>query len=266
MTILRNLSPGRCGLMMPTALGLYYDAFFADPILRSFYGGSGYANLGYWTPETNDALEAGDLLGDQLVAPYAYPEAEVLEVACGEGATTARLCAHFQPERITAIGLAHGQLTEARTRAPECDFLQMDATRLGFTTASFDIVVSVEAAFHFDTRKDFLAEAFRILKPGGMLVLSDLLMTAGTPLVPKQNRLTGSPQYAELLRQSGFADAKLTDVTDQTWRAYRPRFTRPIAERPSWVRRGEGIRDLLAANVALAWAIRSCVLVCARKP
>ena len=41
---------------------------------------------------------------------------------------------------------------------PGRHFLQMDAARMAFDEASFDVVLCVEAAFHFDTRRDFLRE------------------------------------------------------------------------------------------------------------
>jgi ubiquinone/menaquinone biosynthesis C-methylase UbiE len=245
-------------------LAAFYAAFSADPVLREFYGDSGYANVGYWRSDTASAAQACDDLVDELLGPVPASTAAVLDVACGAGATTRRIAERLQPQSLVGIGLGADSLASARRRAPTAHFARMDAARLAFESECFDAVVCVEAAFHFDTRARFLSEALRVLKPGGALVLSDLLLARGTPLAPDENHLASPAAYARLLTRVGFGAVTLTDVTPATWRAYRRRLTAFI------VRRGRlgaiALRDLLAANVALAWAVRHCVLVSARKP
>jgi MPBQ/MSBQ methyltransferase len=248
----------------PVGLGAFYDELFADPLLCEFYGRSGYANFGYWWPETKTAAEAGDNLVDKLLDRLSRPAGTVLEVACGTGATTRRIGKRLQAASLLGVGLSLEQLTVARGRAPAAQFAQMDATRLAFARHSFDAVLCIEAAFHFATRARFLAEALRVLEPGGTLLMSDLLMARGTALTPPENHLTDASAYARLLTRAGFRDVLVTDVTDATWRVYRRRLTEFITRRR--VPGSTGLRDLFAVNVACAWAVRQCVLVSARKP
>lgn len=255
-----------------TASDFFYRELFADPLLQTFYGDSGYTNLGYWDETTPNAAAAGDRLVDTLLeliptsAPTCGIHATVLDVACGFGGTTRRLARHFGSAAVTSVGISQEQLDETRRRAPGCTIVRMNATDLQFPDASFDLVCCVEAAFHFHTRERFLAEACRVLKPGGYLVLTDLLMAAGTPLVPPENHLPNARAYEALLQTSGFQDIVVVDVTQQTWRAFRRRLTSFLLESSARYASLMGMRDLLAVNMTWAWAIRASLLAAGRRP
>lgn len=250
----------------PTAVNWFYEQLFADQLSRQFYGDSGFANLGYWRADTPDAVTASNCLVDEVVALSPSLGSRVLDVACGEGGTTRRLTSYVKASAITAIGISQNQLKAARRLTPESNFLCMDAANLGLADSSFDTVLCIEAAFHFRTRQAFLSEALRVLKPGGYLTISDLLMAWGTPLVPPENHLATPGAYVELLERCGFVDVVLSDVTEQTWRAYRRRLTNFLIRESRQADLASLAGRLTYVNMTCAWAIRRCLLISARKP
>ena len=52
-----------------------------------------------------------------------------------------------------------------------------DATDLTFADTAFDRVLCLEAMFHFSSRRKFFMEAARVLKPGGVLAGTDILIS-----------------------------------------------------------------------------------------
>jgi MPBQ/MSBQ methyltransferase len=247
-------------------LDSFYREFYDDPIFAAFYRHSGYANFGYWDGSIATAAAASDRLVEKLLEFLPERRGTILDVACGQGASTRYLTKFFKPRRITGIGIVPRQIARARANARRCRFAVMDATELDFPAGHFDVVICVEAAFHFKTRARFFSEAARVLKPGGHLLLADLLMAFGAPLTPRENHLPGRRAYAAQLRRAGFEDVRVIDVTDRTWRRYRRAFNHFVARRTRDVLTPSGLRDLYTLNVNSSWAIRAYLLAAARKP
>lgn len=105
-----------------------------------------------------------------LDAAMVRPGATVLDVATGAG-----YAAQAARERgaITAgIDFSAAQIALARSTYPDIDFQIDNAETLSFNDATYDAVFSNFGILHFPNPKQFLKEAFRILRPGGNLAFT----------------------------------------------------------------------------------------------
>ncbi len=203
----------------------FYDTRFnTDHLLAEYYKGSDFYNFGYWADNTRCQNEACENLMEKLLGFIRQKKGIILDVACGMGATSRYLLKHYNPSEVTGINISTKQLETCKANAPGCAFLQMDAAKLALHDRVFDNIICVEAAFHFDTREDFLREVCQVLKPGGQLVLSDILVNKLAarwhPRIPKENWVTDMEEYRELYLRAGFKHVEVVDATKECWKGF----------------------------------------------
>lgn len=253
-----------------TDLATQYDYGMRHPLLDEYYNHSDYFNYGYWQPGTPNQQTASEQLVAKLLDYIPQKTGLLLDVACGMGATTRYLQTHFPPSHIVGINISANQLARCQQNAPGTPFQMMDASRLGFKANSFDNVICVEAAFHFDTRERFLQEAHRILKPGGHLVLSDILFLTlpgkRRRRLPNENFVTDLRQYRSLYLRSGFQKVTIEEAREACWQGFYQAlmawgWQKRLAGEISWQIWGKQMLRLLIGNVI----IRHYLLVSARK-
>jgi SAM-dependent methyltransferase len=122
---------------------------------------------------------AYDALAGRVTARVAQPildavgvgaETRMLDVATGPGYVAA--LAAERGADVVGVDLSETMLAFARDRVPEAELVQADASSLPFEDASFDAVVAAFLLLHVGTPERVVAEAARVLRPGGRAAFS----------------------------------------------------------------------------------------------
>jgi SAM-dependent methyltransferase len=247
----------------------------------------GWLNLGLWEGDGSDPAEAPVAVRRlvERIARELPSGGDVLDVGNGLGEQDPLIASVASTRSITAVNITRSQLVAGAERLAEAGAwgVQADATQLPLRDGSFDGVISVEAAFHFRSRAAFFAETYRLLRPRGVLTMSDIPMvrlprTPGEALAAlTQLRVWGLGVHAAatadeivgLAVAAGFVDVRAESVGDRVigpaLRFVRGRLDRGDGEVP---RSYELAVRLMLRQVDLLWrrGMLDYLLLHGRKP
>ena len=137
----------------------------------------GWLNLGLWDGAGSEG--EAETACRRLVATLAaaLPAGGVIvDAGNGLGVQDPLIAALVRPRRLVAVNITEWQLAAGRRRLAAAGAAPVagDAARLPIADGAADGIISVEAAFHFSSRQAFFEQCYRVLRPGGVVTMSDI--------------------------------------------------------------------------------------------
>jgi len=206
---------GSCCGAAPAAIG------GSDPITADLYGAVDASQV----PDT--ALLASLGCGNPTALAELRPGETVLDLGSGGGIDVL-----LSARRIGPTGVAYGldmtdemlalaQENQRKSGLTNVHFLKGDIEHIPLPANSVDVIIS-NCVINLAADKDrVLAEAFRVLRPGGRFAVSDVIVRGEVPLVIRRNMelwigcvagALSDRDYLDKLGRAGFVDASI-DVT-----------------------------------------------------
>jgi tocopherol O-methyltransferase len=226
------------------AVAVYYDTTI--DLYEQLWGE--HVHHGFWDAGERpgeagaDRHSAADRLVRELVDFSGLPRgARLLDVGCGIGGPAIHLARDLgctvegvtlsaaQAQRATERAAEHG--VADRTRFHQVDFLDS-----AYPDATFDAVWALESVMHIADRAAFFAEAWRVLRPGGVLAVAswcvrDGALTADEEALHQQvlrhqvmPPLQSIEEHVRLAAAAGFDEVRSVDWTDAVANSWDPDF------------------------------------------
>lgn len=155
----------------------------------------------------------------------------LLDAGCGYGGTALWLAEHVGC-RVSGVNVVPSQVRKARRAArsrgleSRVSFSLEDYASTGFPDSSFDVVWGLESVVHAPSKEKFVREAYRLLEPGGRLLISEYMLRDSPPLTVEERAhlrpwlvgwampsLLAPSEYELVMRGAGFGAVEAYDLT-----------------------------------------------------
>ena len=153
-----------------------WEQIWGEHMHHGYYGRSG-------NNKVNRRQAQIDLI-EELLSWAGYTDTDssttpktIIDVGCGIGGSSLYLAQKFDAN-VTGITLSPVQANRATDRAKnaglqeQVQFQVANALEMPFPDNQFDLVWSLESGEHMPDKTQFLAECYRVLRPGGKLILA----------------------------------------------------------------------------------------------
>jgi tocopherol O-methyltransferase len=229
----------------------HYDEL--DRFYRDIWGE--HVHHGLWLRGDETQAQAVHQLAEWVAREAAVGQgSRVLDIGCGYGATAQLLAEEFGAE-VTGITISPRQHATAQARAVGAclshpTYLLGDWLMNTLPAESFDAAIAIESSEHME-KAGFFAQAWRVLRPGGRLVVTSWL-SREVPSARQQRwllepicregrmpHLGTESDYRRLAAEAGFAIERFQDVTRQiarTWPMIVRVFLQNLLRKPAYLR------------------------------
>lgn len=193
------------------------------PTLRDISSG-----LGYDVNELEEIPEGADLglgCGNPLALLELQPGETVLDLGSGAGIDCFLAAKRVGPTgRVIGVDMTHEMLERARRNAAESglsnvEFRLGEIEHLPVADGEVDVIISNCVVNLVPDKSAVFRDAFRVLKPGGRLSISDMVLLGEIPVAVRDSIdaytacLSGAilrDDYLQLIRDAGFVDVEIT--------------------------------------------------------
>ena len=177
-----------------------------------------FMNYGFQPKDESETpmLDEGDERNRYFIQLYHYVTTgvniegqQVLEVGSGRGGGASYIKRYLRPATMTGLDFSKNAINFCRERhkIEGLSFTHGDAESLPFEDATFDIVINIESSHCYGSMEKFVADVYRVLRPGGYFLFADL-----------RSRNASEELQAQLARP-GLQVLKKADITNNVLRA-----------------------------------------------